>query len=158
MLKYKGYTIAFQEVPNEISLVINVSGCPHYCTNCHSQYLWDNDGAMPLYDNLPSLIEQYLDMITCVCFMGGDWDIDDLAACLKLIKKQYPNIKTCLYNGADVPLSSLSYLHLLDYVKIGSYQIDKGGLNNPKTNQRFYKIQENTVKDITYLFWKKHND
>lgn len=158
MLKYKGYTVAFQEVPNEISLVINVSGCPHHCVNCHSQYLWDNDGAMPLYDNLPSLIKQYLGMITCVCFMGGDWDADGLIPCLKLIHKQYPNLKTCLYNGSDTPVHSLSYLHLLDYIKIGSYQIDKGGLNNPETNQRFYKIQDNIVKDITYLFWKKHND
>lgn len=89
--------------------------------------------------------------------MGGDWDTDGLIPCLKLIREQYPNLKICLYNGADISVHSLSYLYLLDYIKIGSYQTDKGGLNNPETNQRFYKIQDNIAKDITYLFWKKYN-
>ena len=43
-LKYLGYSIVFQEVPDEVTLAINISGCPHKCEGCHSKYLWEYDG------------------------------------------------------------------------------------------------------------------
>lgn len=70
-LKYKGYAIVFQEVPNEITLAINICGCPHKCKGCHSQYLWLDDGDI-LEKDLNDIIDKYKDYITCVCFMGGD--------------------------------------------------------------------------------------
>lgn len=158
MLKYKGYTITFQEVPNEISLVVNVAGCPHHCPECHSQYLWTDDGAAPLFQNLYSLINPYAKMITCVCFMGGDWDKEGLIECLQYIKRNFPWLKLCVYSGEDTLKWIFSYLPLLDYVKVGSYQKDKGGLNNTGTNQRFYKVTGFYTEDITYLFWKKPYD
>ena len=70
-LKYLGYNIVFQEVPNEVSLAINISNCPHRCKNCHSSYLW-NDAGNLVTDDLAYLLNKYEKYISCVCFMGGD--------------------------------------------------------------------------------------
>lgn len=81
-LKYKGYSIVLQEVPNEIALAINVCGCPYKCKGCHSQYLWDNDGKELIEKDLKELLNKYSFALTCVCLMGGDWEVEEL----KIIK------------------------------------------------------------------------
>lgn len=151
-LKYTHYNIAFQEVPDETSLIFNISGCPHRCKGCHSQYLWKNTGHF-LYKNIRKILEEYNDMITCVCFMGGEQNITELLKSL-LICKEF-NLKTCLYTGAD-EIEFPYMLELLDYIKIGHYDENLGGLNSPKTNQRFYKIENSELIDITSLFQKKY--
>ena len=45
MLKYTSYTVVFQEVPDEVSLAFEVSGCPFKCEGCHSPHLWEDVGA-----------------------------------------------------------------------------------------------------------------
>lgn len=151
-LKYTHYNIAFQEVPDETSLIFNISGCPHRCKGCHSQYLWENTGHF-LYKNIRKILEEYKDMITCVCFMGGEQNITDLLKSL-LICKEF-NLKTCLYTGAD-KIEFPYMLELLDYIKIGHYDENLGGLNSTKTNQRFYKIENSELIDITSWFQKKY--
>ena len=39
MLKYAGYDIVFQEIPDEVTLALNLSGCPNGCPGCHSPHL-----------------------------------------------------------------------------------------------------------------------
>ena len=50
-----------------------------------------------------------------------------------------------------------------DYIKLGHYDEELGGLNKETTNQRLYKITHEVLedgvkklefKDITHLFWK----
>ena len=45
-LKYVNTEVVFQEVPDEISLAINISGCPIHCPDCHSKFLWENVGTI----------------------------------------------------------------------------------------------------------------
>ena len=40
MLKYVNCGIVFQEIPDEVTLSINISNCPCHCPGCHSNYLW----------------------------------------------------------------------------------------------------------------------
>ncbi|SHF88735.1 hypothetical protein SAMN05444364_11530 [Prevotella scopos JCM 17725] len=42
MLRYINTDIVFQEFPDEVTLAINISGCPCRCPACHSQFLWAN--------------------------------------------------------------------------------------------------------------------
>ena len=153
-LKYLGYSIVFQEVPNEISLAINISGCPYKCRGCHSSYLWEYKGNY-ISEDLDFIIKQNLDFITCVCFFGGDQNIVELYDLLKHIKSKY-KLKTCLYSGQDL-LSNLNKLFdVLDYIKIGSYKENLGGLKSITTNQRMYMIcQDQSLKDITFKFQQK---
>lgn len=153
-LKYLGYSIVFQEVPNEISLAINISGCPYKCKGCHSSYLWEYKGNY-ISEDLDFIIKQNLDFITCVCFFGGDQNIVELYDLLKHIKSKY-ELKTCLYSGQDL-LSNLNKLFdVLDFIKIGSYKENLGGLKSITTNQRMYMIcQDQSLKDITFKFQQK---
>lgn len=154
-LKYDGYNIVFQEVPDEVSLAINVTGCPHHCEGCHSSFLWKYQGNY-IGDDLDVLMKKYKGLITCVCLFGGDQNIEDLKEILIRIKNKY-KLKTCLYSGLDdmQPLNEL--LNYLDYIKIGSFKKDLGGLDNKKTNQKFYKIKNKVLSDITYRFQMNKN-
>ena len=97
-LKFDGYDIVMQEVPGEISLALNITGCPHHCPGCHSPYMWEDRGEF-VADKLPELLERYKGMITCVCFMGGDQDDQYLAHLCDYIKTTDPMIKLAIYSG-----------------------------------------------------------
>lgn len=149
-LKYLGFTVSCQEVPNEISLIVDISGCPHQCEGCHSPQLWKYEGRY-IKDDLLNLINKYPKMITCVCLMGGEQNITELNLLLAEVKNR--KLKTCVYSGCDsVECFDLS---LLDYLKIGHFDINKGGLDHRTTNQRFYKIKDSNIEDITNTFYKK---
>lgn len=140
-LKYSGYTIVMQEVPNEISLAINISGCHYKCEGCHSMYLWDYVGNY-LIDDMDNLLSKYDDLISCVCFMGGDQNQDELLCCLRKVKER--KLKTCLYTGNDdIESISEEIIKNLDYIKIGRYVEELGGLNCETTNQKMFDLNNN---------------
>ena len=155
MLKYVDTKIVFQEIPDEITLAINISNCPCHCTNCHSSYLAEDIGEPLDLQHLTNLIDSNKG-ITCVCIMGGDAnpsEVDDIA---QDIKEYYPNLKVGWYSGRQ-ELSKDINLENFDYVKLGPYMKDRGPINCKTTNQKFYKIEENKLIDITNLFWKDND-
>ena len=145
----------FQEVPNEVTLAINISGCPHRCEGCHSKYLWEYEGNY-ISNDLENLIKQYDGLITCVCFMGGDQNPIELIGLLDKVHRH--QLKTALYSGED-SLQHIAFRILcnLDYCKIGHYDKTKGGLDNENTNQKMlsWNKQDGKWEDITYLFQKR---
>ena len=153
LLRYDGFDIVMQEVPDEITLAINVTECPYHCVGCHSPHLWGSYGAY-LGEDLAEIVQRYDGMITCVCFMGGDHHIEDLARQCRYIKTFYPHLKIAVYSGADNFKPLRSIMPILDYVKIGPYIQGRGGLDNPNTNQRLYKRYGVSWSDITYRFWR----
>ena len=155
MLRYDGYAITMQEVPDEISLCLNITGCLGRCEGCHSPHLRLSTGQ-PLRDDIEAMLARYDGMITCVCFMGEGNDPSDLFCLLPLVKGR--GLKTCLYSGRDEigPLGAL--IPVLDYLKLGSYRYDLGGLGKTTTNQRFYAVNGNELVDITYRFHRKKDD
>ena len=151
-LKYIGYSVVFQEIPEEVTLAINVSGCPHRCEGCHSKYLWEYKGNY-LTDDFTSIVNKYTDLITCVCFMGGEQNDLELIQMCSMAHRC--GLKTALYTGCN-SIQDLSFdlVANLDYVKIGRYDEHCGGLDNINTNQRMFKW-EGKWKDITYMFQRK---
>ena len=156
MLKYVDTKVVFQEVPNEITLAINISGCPCNCMGCHSSYLAQDIGEPLDLQHLTNLIDSNKG-ITCVCIMGGDAnpsEVDDIA---QDIKYYYPELKVGWYSGRQ-ELSNSIDLFNFDYIKLGPYMKDRGALDNVNTNQRFYKVVNDELIDITSVFWKKIDD
>lgn len=142
-LKYQGFTVAFQEVPNEVSLVFNISGCPYKCKGCHSPNLWKYKGRY-LSEDFDAVIYQYIDLITCVCFMGGNQNMQELKQ--MLITCKIKGLKTCLYTGCDDIEELSDILEYCDYLKLGSYKHElrtddniQYGVKLATLNQKFLK-------------------
>lgn len=155
MLKYCSFDIVFQEVPDEITLAVNLTRCPNRCHGCHSPWLREDTG-MPLDEaGLSGMVENYRDEITCVCFMGGDADPREVETLSVYLHKTFPEIKTAWYSGREALPPEIN-AESFNYIKLGPYRPSSGGLRSPATNQHMYKIQQGgTMHDITPLFWKK---
>lgn len=159
MLKYTDTQVTFSEVPDHITLCINISNCPCHCENCHSAYLAQDIGEVLNEMSLCHLIESNKG-ITCIAFMGGDSDpgsINKLAIQVKMLT-QYKPIKVAWYSGRE-ELSSKINLWNFDFIKLGPYKEKFGPLNKRTTNQKFYRVVHTStgkskLYDITYKFWK----
>ena len=152
-LKYLGYDIVFQEIPDEVTLAINISGCPHKCEGCHSEYLWNYDGAF-ISEDIDVLLDKYGRFITCVCFMGGDQNQNELLYLVNIVKRR--GIRTALYSGCDCFEDiKKDLLCGLDYLKLGRYKKYLGGIDKPLSNQHLYKKVSNEFRDITDLLRNK---
>lgn len=157
MLKYHSYNIVFQEVPNEITLAINIANCPNKCRGCHSPWL-QNDVGEPLTKQvIDSFVNKYGTGVTCICFMGGDAAPEEVDCLSRYIKKITHNrIKTAWYSGKQ-SFSEFCSLKNFDYLKLGAYIEILGGLDCMNTNQRFYHVINETLVDKTGLFQKKNH-
>lgn len=162
MLKYKEAVVTFSEIPEEVSLCINITGCPIHCEGCHSPHLWEDVGVSLTRDEIDNLIKKNSG-ITAICLMGGDNDVIELWAIAKYIK-EHTSLKVGWYSGKS--LLKDTPLECFDYIKTGPYKQELGGLDSPTTNQRFYEIHAKCLvnsdkvlyrylEDVTYKFQKQ---
>ena len=154
MLKYWNTGIVFQEIPDEVTLSINITGCPCRCPGCHSRYLWEDAGTPLTPQVLDGLIANYAEEITCVCLMGGDADpiaVDDLA---RYLHQAHHHLRVAWYSGRSRVPSGVNR-NDFDYIKLGPYLRHLGGLKERTTNQRLYKrVAHEEFVDITHRFWR----
>ena len=135
-IKYTDSLITFTEIPDEISLCFNISGCPHHCDQCFEPWLREDRGQPLTYEVIKQKY-QTNPHITCICFMGGDRYHKEIVTLIQKLKQDYSCLKFALYSG-DSERDTLLEPEL-DYYKIGSYMPQEGPLNQKTTNQRFYK-------------------
>ena len=174
MLKYVNTKVTFSEVPDEISLCIEISNCPCNCRGCHSSYLAENIGKPLIYEEtynnktvincnpLSELIEANKG-ITCVCLMGGDSNPEYINILGRTIKCH--KLKSAWYSGRQ-ELSKEIDLQNFDFIKLGPYIEELGPLTSKTTNQRMYKVVYNhyengtagyELNDITHKFHGKED-
>ena len=167
MLKLASYDIVFAEIPGEVTLALNLSGCPNRCEGCHSPWLQEDSGE-PLTDSLlDTLLHDYGDSVTCVAFMGGDADPDNVVRMARHIRET-TNLKTAWYSGrnsmpdieiaatlSEIPHDERALASMpFDYIKLGPYIASLGGLDSPATNQQLYHIVDGQLINITHLLHK----
>ena len=155
MIKYVNTMVTFSEVPDEISLCIEISNCPCHCKNCHSSYLAQDIGTELTFNEVRKLIKKNSG-ISCIALMGGDAEPDKINTLASFIINHYGSIKVAWYSGRQ-ELSKEINLENFDFIKLGPYIEELGPLNSKTTNQKFYKIEENKLIDITNLFWKDND-
>jgi len=144
--------VTLTELPDKISLFIEMGQCYNNCKGCHSDHL---RCGVADKTSLQSIVYTVHNEIykgaNAVIIMGGtnNGGITEttLVALLKSVKE------TCccvgLYSGLDKLEDHKMYIPYLDYLKIGSYKEDIGGLATKGTNQILYKITEGKLEDIT---------
>lgn len=149
-MKYHQFDVVFQEVPNEISLCFSMSGCKLDCINCNWKGFTDIEKDIDLTEEIfRSMLSKYACCATCVLFMGGEWDKDNLIKYLMIARSEY-GLLTCLYTGLEEIDKDIK--KQLDYVKLGPYKEELGALDKKTTNQRFIDVK--TGKCLNNLFQK----
>lgn len=160
-MKYCETAITFSEVPDEVTLCINISNCICHCKGCHSAYLAEDIGEELTFEVLDSLIKKN-EGITCIAFMGGDAEPVTVNNLASYVKESYPNIKTAWYSGRQ-ELSKDIEIKNFNAIKLGPYIEELGPLNSKTTNQKFYEVRQVSdvegnlyygLDDVTYKFWK----
>lgn len=139
MLKCYSYDIVCQEIPDEISLAVNISCCPNRCPGCHSPWLWEDEGEPLTEELMQGLLSMYGAAVTCVCFMGGDASTGEIENLARWVRTNFPELRTAWYSGRDTFPENFD-IKVLDYVKIGPYIEALGGLKSRHTNQKLYRV------------------
>lgn len=165
MLKYVDTRVCFAEIPDEITLCINLSNCPCHCEGCHSPHLAEDIGSPLDEDAIVNLMLSNKG-ITCIAFMGGDLEPSSVDCWADLIRKMYTDdrdrgswvdVKIAWYSGRQELPKEIN-LKNFDYIKLGPYIQERGPLNNPNTNQVLYQVVDGKLIDITHKFWKHETE
>lgn len=143
----KGITLT--EIPNRISVFFEIGNCTCHCDGCHSPELWDTNYTRPnmtVQEIIDYVDEQYKLGANAVVLMGGMNNKDVSKDVFTLLLLKLSTRQVGIYVGSD----DLEWLPLLPvrWIKAGGYEKDKGGLDSPTTNQRFYEY------DPTNRVWK----
>ena len=170
MIKYisQDTSVVFEEIPDEITLAVNISNCQNNCPGCHSAYLKKDIGEELTEIAVDELIKKNSG-ISCFCFMGEGNDAETLAKLILYVKEKYPKIRVGLYSGRRI-IHDDFYFDTLDYIKIGPYIESCGPLNVRTTNQRLYENQKTQSAsricgivrvgwvDITHKIWERYEN
>lgn len=153
MLKYipSLTDIVIEEIPDRVTLAVEISNCRGNCPGCHSPFLRDDIGEELTAGIVDKLIADNYG-INCFLFLGEGKDSAALLALARHIKASHPGIETAVYSGREKVDDAFE--EVFDYIKVGPYIEARGPLNNPDTNQRLYYHG----KDITSVFWRKKHD
>ena len=153
MLKFVDTKVVFQEIPDEVTLAINISNCPCHCEDCHSSYLAEDIGETLTTDKLRKLIDNNKG-ISCVAFMGGDSDPNIVCLFAMYIKNEYPHLKVGWYSGRTEVYepSLLRYRKYFNYIK--DYDLDVKILSQEEIDRiiKLVTSSEKTSSKGTFRF------
>ena len=162
MIKYvpEMTNVVLEEIPDRLTLAIDISNCTGLCEGCHSPFLRRDVGVELTPEAIDSLIAGNFG-INCFLCLGEGNDHAALMSAANYVRRAYPSLALGLYSGRESVEDDV--WELFDYVKIGPFRPSCGPLNKTTTNQRLYRILHNadgtrTVDDITARFWRKGID
>lgn len=145
MLKYTDTQVTFAEVPDEITLCINLSNCPCHCKGCHSSYLAEDIGQVLTIGKIEKLLERHRG-ITTVCFMGGDNDpelVNHYAHLIKETRVAHVVAESCLSRDINLDRKGV-HLKRGDSIKVVNY------IRNP-IKVGWYSGRQELSKDIDLM-------
>lgn len=158
MIKYlpSATSVVLEEIPDMVSLAVDISNCQGNCVGCHSPWLRDDIGVELTRDAVDKMIGDNFG-VNCFLFLGEGRDRKALSDIASYISCKH-NLKIALYSGRAKIEDEL--YEIFDFIKVGPYIPSFGPLNNPTTNQRLYRIthlpsQLPICEDITSRFWHR---
>ncbi|WP_418990684.1 anaerobic ribonucleoside-triphosphate reductase activating protein [Alistipes sp.] len=155
MVRYHNFDIVFREVPGEVTLALNLTGCPNRCPGCHSPHLQADGGRVLDERELAGLVGRYGEAVTCICFLGGDAAPHEIVRLAGAVRRLAPRLKVGWYSGREELPEGLAP-EAFDYIKLGQWIEARGPLGSPTTNQRFYRVAaDGSLEEKTALFRRK---
>jgi anaerobic ribonucleoside-triphosphate reductase activating protein len=84
--------------------------------------------------------------------MGGDKEPKEVEKLTTYVRQNHPEIKVEWYSGKE-SISEEINPESFDFIKIGPYIEERGGLDKEGTNQVFYRVNKGgDLEDITERF------
>ncbi len=140
--------IVLEEIPDKVTLAVEISNCRGSCPGCHSPFLKRDIGE----ELTPAVVDKLIADnfgINCFLLLGEGKDAQALLGIAEHLRTAHPDLERAVYSGR--PEVEPEIYAAFDYVKVGPYVEAAGPLNSPTTNQRLYHHGE----DITFRFWHK---
>jgi len=150
MIKYNNFDVVFSEIPDKVSLAINITNCQYKCMGCHSPELREDIGIELTTDEIDNMLLKNSG-VNCVVFMGEGNDSKALRN-IALYTKNKHKIEVAIYSGSD--FIRWEFEDVFDYIKIGHYDEVLGDLRMKTTNQKLFHFTDGKIIDITYKYWK----
>lgn len=155
MIRYHNFDVVFAEIPGEVTLAINLTGCPNRCPGCHSPHLRAHAGRLLDDTELRELLLRYGGSVTCLCFMGGDAEPQEVARLAVFARQVSGHLRVGWYSGRERMPEEVAP-RTFDYLKLGGWVEALGPLSSPATNQRLYRVgTEGSLTDLTERFRRK---
>ncbi len=160
MIKYvPGMTsVVIEEIPDRVTLAVDISNCQGNCVGCHSPFLKTDIGD-PLTEEVIDTLLAANFGVDCFLFLGEGRDLPRLLELAAHVRSK--GLSPALYSGRREVEPEI--YEAFDYVKVGPYIEKYGPLNSRTTNQRLYRIRHGAdgtpeKEDITARFWHRGID
>lgn len=135
--------VTFTEVPNKMAFYIEMGGCLTGCRGCHSRHLWASSNSKDFIMPMESIVKRAKSSVDNCCnaivIMGGDNNLLNTNEDLKALIKRLSEIAPVALYSSKLTLEDIRDWELT-WIKLGQYEADLGGLDNPNTNQVFYEV------------------
>ena len=142
-------SVVLEEIPDHVSLAVDISNCRGNCIGCHSPFLKKDIGRELTPAVIDALVADNFG-VNCFLFLGEGRDPEALLDLADYVRSK--GLLAAVYSGRE-EVEDIFWNHF-DYIKLGPYQEAFGPLNNPSTNQRLFALLDGRWKDITYRFWR----
>lgn len=143
--------VVLEEIPDKVTLAVEISNCRGSCIGCHSPFLKQDIGVELTPAAVDRLIADNFG-VNCFLLLGEGKDPEALLRIAEHLRVHHPDLERAVYSGR--PEVEPEIYAAFDYVKVGPYVAELGPLNERTTNQRLYHHGE----DITFRFWHKGLD
>ena len=165
MIKYvpQMTSVVMEEIPDRVTLAVEISHCRGNCPGCHSPFLKEDIGEVLTEEVIDALVKDNFG-VDCFLFLGEGRDPEALCALAAHVRTL--GLIPAVYSGRR-EVDDLLW-ESFDYVKVGPYVEELGPLNKPTTNQRLYRAlgpgeeapavsvhAGRGFADITARFWHK---
>lgn len=141
--------VVLEEVPDRVTLAVEIPNCQGSCPGCHSSFLKLDLGKELTAAEADRLVEDNFG-VNCFLFLGEGNDHEALMKLAAHLRAAHPDLELALYSGRQEVEEEI--YEAFDFVKVGPYVEALGPLSETSTNQRMYYHRE----DITSRFWHKH--
>ena len=135
MIKYlpELTSVVLEEIPDKVSLAVEITQCQGSCVGCHSPFLRKDIGEELTEAAITAMVQDNYG-VNCFLFLGEGRAPEALLRLARHARSL--GLETALYSGRTTVEET--FFDVFDYVKTGPFIPEKGPLNNPGTNQRLY--------------------
>ena len=159
MIKYvpEMTSVVIEEIPDRVTLAVDISNCQGNCVGCHSPFLKTDVGEELTEEVIDRLVDDNFG-VDCFLFLGEGKDLGSLLRLAAHVRSI--GLAAALYSGRNAVEDEV--FNSFDYVKVGPYIESFGPLNSKTTNQRLYRVSHDgpaySLEDITSRFWRRGID